>query len=83
MALIGAIMAGAPRAAEACAVCFGKTDSPLGKGMNWGIMALLGCILFVLSLVVGFALFLFRRSTDIAAEDSAMENTVGTVEEPS
>jgi hypothetical protein len=28
----------------ACAACYGKSDSPLASGMNWGIFTLLGVI---------------------------------------
>jgi hypothetical protein len=38
----------------ACAACYGKSDSPLANGMNWGIFTLLGVVLTVLSC---FALF--------------------------
>ena len=42
--------------AEACAVCFGNPDSPLSKGMQKGILVLLGCIGTVLA---GFASLFF------------------------
>ena len=32
----------------ACAACYGKSDSPLASGMNWGIFTLLGVIVPVL-----------------------------------
>jgi hypothetical protein len=32
----------------ACAACYGKSDSPLAHGMNWGIFTLLGIIVPVL-----------------------------------
>ena len=56
----GLIAVALPAIGEACAVCFGGVDSPLTKGMNNGILSLLG----ILGLVqVGFAaLFLkFRQ----------------------
>jgi len=33
----------------ACAACYGKSDSPLASGMNWGIFTLLGVVLTVLT----------------------------------
>jgi hypothetical protein len=54
-------------AALACAACFGKSDSPLAQGMNWGIFALLGCISMVLSGFAGFGIYLARRSAAAAA----------------
>jgi len=55
-----------PRAAFACAACFGKSYSPLAQGMNMGIFALLGVIGTVLAGVAGFFVFLARRSAQTA-----------------
>lgn len=55
------LLAGGSRAL-ACAACFGKTDSPLAEGMNWGILSLL---VFVIGLWVAFGsffVFIARRS---------------------
>ena len=49
-----ALAALAPSPLFACAACYGKSDSPLASGMNWGIFTLLGVILTVLTC---FALF--------------------------
>jgi hypothetical protein len=38
----------------ACAACYGKSDSPLAYGMNWGIFTLMGVILSVLTCVAVF-----------------------------
>ena len=59
----------APRAAFACPVCFGQSDSPLAKATNLGILVMLG---FVGAVLVGFATFfiyLIRRA-NAAATDS-------------
>ncbi len=48
--------------ALACAMCFGKSDSNLAKGMNMGIFALLGVIITVLGGVAGFFIYLARRA---------------------
>ena len=46
----------------ACAACYGKSDSSLAQGMNWGILALLAVVLTVLSGVVAFFVFIARRA---------------------
>ena len=58
--IAGLIALALPAVGEACAVCFGGVDSPMTKGMNNGILSLLG----ILGLVqAGFvALFIkFRQ----------------------
>ncbi len=55
---------------QACAVCFGKTDSPLGRGLHWGVFALLGFVFVALSAFGAFAIFLVRRSRIVEAEDA-------------
>jgi hypothetical protein len=49
-------------AASACAVCFGRSDSPLAEGMNMGILSLLGVIVGVLGAFTVFFVFLGRRA---------------------
>ena len=52
----------APRAAFACAVCFGQNDSPLAAGINAGIFLMLG-IIGALWLAFGsFFIYLRRRA---------------------
>jgi hypothetical protein len=60
--LSGVLVALASPGAQACAVCFGKTDSPLGKGLHWGVLALLGFVFLTLAAFGAFAVFLVRRS---------------------
>ena len=48
--------------ASACAMCFGKSDSPLAQGMNWGIFSLLGVIVCVLSGIAGVGLFFAKKA---------------------
>ncbi len=50
-------------AAWACATCFGRSDSPMAKGMNMGILFLLGVIGAVLVAFASFFIFLARRAT--------------------
>ncbi len=53
-------------AAMACAACSGQSDSPMAKGMNAGIYALLGVIGTVLCAAATFFVFLARRSAAVA-----------------
>ena len=57
-----ALVAFAPWQTLGCAACFGKTDSPMAVGMNYGIFALLVVIGTMLSLVASFFVFIVRRS---------------------
>ena len=59
--------------AHACAMCYGaQSDSPLAKGMNWGIASLLVVVVSVLSGIASFAIFLARRAA--AAPPPPMPN---------
>ena len=59
--LFALLLAAWPSAAEACAVCFGAPDSPMTKGMQWGIASLIFILIPVLGGVGGFFVFLARR----------------------
>lgn len=48
--------------ASACAACFGRSDSPLAKGMNWGIITLLVFVLGLWAAFGSFFVFIARRS---------------------
>ena len=50
-----------PSTLEACAVCFGAPDSPMTKGMWWGIASLIFILIPVLGGVGGFFVFLSKR----------------------
>jgi len=58
------LMAAALRApsALACAACYGKSDSPLAAGMNWGIYVLLGFISMVLVGIAGLGVYFVKRA---------------------
>ena len=49
-------------AALACAACYGKSDSPLAAGMNWGIYVLLGFISMVLVGIAGIGVYFVKRA---------------------
>ena len=46
----------------ACAACYGKSDSPLALGLNWGIFSLLGVVIFVLGGFAGFFIYLVKKA---------------------
>ncbi len=72
----GAAWLAAPAPVLACAACYGASDSPLAKGMNWGIFALLGVVVCVLAAISAFFVFLARRS---AAQESGSASGLQTV----
>jgi len=48
---------------SACAACFGRSDSPLAQGMNWGIITLLVFVLGLWAAFGSFFVFIARRSS--------------------
>lgn len=52
--IAAALAALAPSPLFACAACYGKSDSALAQGMNWGIFTLMG---FIVTVLTGIALF--------------------------
>ena len=52
----------APRAAFACPVCFGQSDSPLAWAVNMGVFVMLGFVGVVLSAFAAFFVYLMRRA---------------------
>ena len=65
LAIIGLLMAPGVQSLFACAACYGQSDSPLAKGMNWAIFFLLAVIAGVLSGVVVFFVHVGRKSADL------------------
>ena len=62
---IAALIAGwvfTPNPLWACAACYGQSDSPMAKGMNWGIFSLLGVVVLVLGGVASFFIYLGKKS---------------------
>jgi membrane protein DedA with SNARE-associated domain len=45
----------------ACAACYGKSDSALAQGMNWGIFTLMGFIVTVLTCIALFFVHIVRN----------------------
>jgi hypothetical protein len=77
--LFGALLASRP--ALACAVCFGKSDSAIAKGMNMGMLTLLICITGVLATLATFFVFLAVRSSKHPQRD-AMEASLNSSQNP-
>jgi len=62
----------------ACAACYGKSDSPLAQGMNWGIFSLLTVVVCVLGGIAGFFVFLARKSAMTPAAAASGELLTST-----
>jgi hypothetical protein len=60
------VMLAAPRAALACPVCFGRSDSPLAIATNLGVMAMLVVVFAVLGSFAAFFVYLARRARMMA-----------------
>ncbi len=56
--------------ASACATCFGKSDAPMARGMNMGILALLAVIGLVLAGVVSFFVYVAKRTAALEARQA-------------
>src|SRR5215831_17917891 len=66
----------APRVALACPVCFGQSDSPLARGVNMGVLFMLGTITAVLIGFAAFMIYLARRARVFAGDNiDASEET--------
>ena len=53
--------------ALACAACYGASDAPMARGMNWGIFSLLAIVGVVLGCVASFFVYLGVRATQPVA----------------
>jgi hypothetical protein len=56
-----------PGSLFACAACYGASDSPMAKGMNWGIFCLLGVVTVVLGSIATFFVFIGKKSAAASA----------------
>jgi hypothetical protein len=66
--VLAALMLIVPRAALACPVCFGQSDSLMAQGVNMGIYFLLAVIVAVLAGFASFFVYLARRAKAFAEE---------------
>ena len=77
--IIASLFLAAPRAALACPVCFGQSDSPMASATNAGIWLMLGVVGVMLSAFASFFIYLSRRmkrlervaQTGVASEGTA------------
>lgn len=74
-AIFTTFLLAAPRAALACPVCFGQSDSPMAAATNAGIWLMLGVVGVMLSGFAGFFIYLSRRMKRL----SRLEQAEGTV----
>jgi heme/copper-type cytochrome/quinol oxidase subunit 2 len=61
MVAVISALALAPSPLLACAACYGRSDSALAEGMNWGIFTLLGVVLTVLTCILVFFVHIVRK----------------------
>jgi hypothetical protein len=59
----------APRAALACPVCFGDSNSPLAIATNMGIIAMLVVVAGMIGAFATFFIYLNRRAKRVAAQE--------------
>jgi heme/copper-type cytochrome/quinol oxidase subunit 2 len=71
------VVAGVPSSLFACAACYGRSDSPLASGMNWGIFTLLGVVLTVLTCIALFFVHVVRGEKAQNENDTAPKNLPG------
>jgi hypothetical protein len=62
-------------AVQACAACFGKSDSNMAKSVNAGIFSLMGVVVTVLAGAASFFVFLSRRAAQAAQAEQAAAGT--------
>ena len=58
----------------ACAACYGKSDSPLAYGMNWGIFTLLGILTPVLGCFAFGLIHMIRKDEAARKNNDAPKN---------
>ncbi|MGI8964915.1 MAG: hypothetical protein ACR2H1_02380, partial [Limisphaerales bacterium] len=61
-----------PQSIFACAACYGKSDSALAQGMNWGIFSLLAIVVCVLGTITTFFVYLAKKSAAIMNPSSTL-----------
>ena len=62
----------APRAASACPVCFGNSDSPLAIATNMGIIAMLVVVAGMIGAFATFFIYLNRRAKRVAEQEGTI-----------
>ena len=77
MGCAGLCLSFVPGSVLACAACFGKSDSALAKGMNWGIASLLVVVIGVMGGIASFFIYIARKSAmaDASMSGNPVEST--------
>jgi hypothetical protein len=70
--VLSSLLLAAPRAAMACPVCFGNSDSPMAIATNMGIIAMLVVVAGVLGGFASFFIYLMRRARRIAEQEGTL-----------
>jgi hypothetical protein len=70
--LVSCLLLAAPRAALACPVCFGNSDSPLAIATNMGIIAMLVVVAGMIGAFATFFIYLNRRAKRVAAQEGTV-----------
>ena len=70
-ALYTVVLLAVPRAALACPVCFGQSDSPLANAINRGVIVMLGVVALMLGSFAAFFIYLNRRAKQLADGEAA------------
>ena len=69
-----------PQVSLACSACYGASDAPMARGMNWGILSLLAIIGVVLAGVLSFFVYLGVRAANHAPpDDNAVTEPTETI----
>ena len=71
--LLTVLVLAVPRAALACPVCFGQSDSPMAIATNMGIIAMLIVVAGVLGAFASFFIYLIRRARLETAREGPAE----------
>ncbi|MDQ6632558.1 MAG: hypothetical protein M3Y82_12520 [Verrucomicrobiota bacterium] len=61
-----------PQSIFACAACYGKSDSALAQGMNWGIFSLLAIVVCVMGTITTFFVYLAKKSAATLKHSSTL-----------
>lgn len=65
--------------AIACSVCYGDPNSPITKGVEAGVLVLLGVVVGVLTLLASLLLFWMRRAAILEGADQDVEEANAVV----
>ena len=65
------LLIAAPRAAMACPVCFGQSDSPMATAAKLGVIAMLVVVAGMIGAFATFFIYLIRRAKLVAAQETS------------